>query len=158
MQQRWKFLSETDGNVLVVSVCPGKSRSPVDSGGNEKRRSDRGKKVKMKKQEFIEKHRSDERGYCPCVVDTQGDVYECPKGHLEALMELGKENVLLNEIPDDISPLFYMIFQTEAVAVDYENQVYCGELTQEQRYALIDLSENGLIHINLKQIHKKVNC
>lgn len=111
----------------------------------------------MKKQEFIEKHKSDPRGYCPCVVDQQGDVYECPKGHLDALMELGRKENLLVELPEDISPLFYMIFQTRAVVVDYENQVYSDDLTQEQRYALIDLSESGLIHINLKNIHQNIN-
>lgn len=111
----------------------------------------------MTKQEFIEKHKMDEKGYCPCIVDRKGDVYECPKGHLNALMELGEEQQLLTELPDNISPLFYMILQTNAVAVDYENQVYSGELTQEQRYTLIELSENGLILINLMNIHKNIN-
>lgn len=111
----------------------------------------------MNKQEFIEKHKNDPRGYCPCIIDTKGEVYECPKGHLEALMELGKEKDLLLQIPDEISPLFYMIFQTRAIAVDYENQVYGEELTQEQRYTLIDLSEAGLIQIDLKKIHKNIN-
>lgn len=111
----------------------------------------------MTKQEFIEKHKEDTKGYCPCVVDYEGNVYECPKGHLEALMELGREKNLLLEIPDNISPLFYMIFQTKAVAVDYENQVYSDELTQEQRYTLIELSEVGLIRINLKNIHENIH-
>lgn len=111
----------------------------------------------MRKEEFIEKHKNDPKGYCPCIIDVQGKVYECPKGHLEALMELGREKDLLLEIPDDISPLFYMIFQTGAVVVDYENQVYSEELTQEQRYSLIDLSENGLIQIDLKNIHKNIS-
>ena len=50
-----------------------------------------------------------------------------------------------------------MIFQTRAVAVDYENQVYSDELTQEQRYTLIELSEVGLIRINLKNIHENIH-
>ena len=111
----------------------------------------------MTKQEFIEKHKNDPKGYCPCVIDPQGEVFECPKGHLEALMDLGRARNLLVELPDDISPLFYMIFQTNAVVVDYENQVYSDDLTQEQRYTLIDLSEKGLIQINLKNIHKNIN-
>ena len=53
----------------------------------------------MTKQEFIEKHKEDTKGYCPCVVDYEGNVYECPKGHLEALMELGRKKNLLLEIP-----------------------------------------------------------
>ena len=71
-------------------------------------------------------------------------------------MELEKKQNLLEEIPDNISPLFYMIFQTGAVVVDYENQVYSDDLTQEQRYTLIELSEAGLIRINLKNIHKNI--
>ena len=110
----------------------------------------------MTKQEFIEKHKGEPKGYCPCIVDVKGDVYECPQGHLNALLELGEEKKQLTEIPDDISPLFYMIFQTKAVAVDYENQVYSNDMTQEQRYTLIDLSENGMILINLKNIHQNI--
>lgn len=111
----------------------------------------------MTKQEFMEKHKNDPKGYCPCIVDVKGDIYECLKGHLESLMELEKEQYQLTEIPNDISPLFYMIFKTGAVVVDYENQVYSDELTQEQRYTLIELSEKGLIQINLKNIHKSMN-
>lgn len=111
----------------------------------------------MKKQEFIEKHKNDPVGYCPCVVDSKGDVYECPKGHLETLMELAGNGDKLEDIPNDISPLFYMITQTKAVAVDYENQVYSEEMTQEQRYTLIELSEHGMIQIDLKNIHKNIN-
>ena len=47
----------------------------------------------MTKQEFIEKHKEDTKGYCPCVVDYEGNLYECPKGHLEALMELGRKKI-----------------------------------------------------------------
>ncbi len=110
----------------------------------------------MTKQEFIEKHKADPKGYCPCVVDVDGQIYECPKGHLDALMELGKAQNLLEEIPDDISPLFYIISQTKAVAVDYENQIYSGELTQEERYTLIELGENEMIMINLINIQNHI--
>lgn len=110
----------------------------------------------MKEQEFVEKHKNDPKGYCPCVIDAKGEVYECPKGHLQALLELGEKEKLLSEIPNDVSPLFYMIYDTQAVAVDFENQVYSGELTQEQQHTLKILSENDLIQMNLMNIHKNI--
>ena len=111
----------------------------------------------MKRKEFIEIHRKDPKGYCPCVVDVRGDVYECPQGHLDALLNLEGNQETLADIPKDMAPLFYMLAKTKAVAVDYENQIYSEELTQEQRYTLIALSEEGLISINLTDIHGNIN-
>lgn len=111
----------------------------------------------MTAKEFMEKHKEDAKGNCPCIIDAQGNVYECPRGHLNALLELKNEKDLLAEIPDNISPLFYMILETGAVVVDYENQVYNEELTQEQRYTLLDLSEEGFIRIYLKDIHHNIS-
>lgn len=110
----------------------------------------------MKLKEFIEKHKDDPKGYCPCVVDVQGDVYECPQSHLDALLKLDKDQETLSDIPDGMAPLFYMIAKTKAVAVDYENQVYNEELSQEQRCTLIALSEHEMISLDLKNIHGNV--
>lgn len=110
----------------------------------------------MKVQEFIEKHRKEPKGYCPCVIDAKGEVHECPKGHLQALLELGEKEKLLSEIPHDVSPLFYMICDTQAIAVDYENQVYSEELTQEQYDTMKELSEHELMQVNLMNIHKNI--
>ncbi len=111
----------------------------------------------MTLKEFVEKHKNDEKGYCPCIIDWQGEVYECPQGHLNALLDLVGKREFLAEIEQNVSPLFYMILKTRAVVVDYENQVYSEELSMKQRYALIDLGENGLISVNLKNIHKNIN-
>lgn len=107
--------------------------------------------------EFIEKHRYDEKGYCPCIIDFQGNMYECPQGHLNALLDLVGRRELLAEIQNNVSPLFYLIVVTKAVAVDYENQVYSEELSSEQKDALNALDEIGLISINLQNIHKNIN-
>ena len=111
----------------------------------------------MKRKEFIEIHRKDPKGYCPCVVDVEGDVYECPQGHLDALLKLEGKQETLADIPKDMAPLFYMIAKTKAVAVDYENQVYSQELTQGQQNTLTALSEEGLISLDLKNIHGNIN-
>lgn len=111
----------------------------------------------MKLKEFIEKHQEAPKGYCPCVVDAQGNVYECPQGHLDALLKLEGSQETLADIPDDAAPLFYMIVKKRAVVVDYENQVYSDELTPEQKVTLQELSKNELISVDLKNIHGKFN-
>lgn len=110
----------------------------------------------MTLKEFLEKHKEDPRGYCPCVVDVQGDVYECPRGHLDALLNLNGKNMGLEDIPRDVSPLFYMLAETGAVVVDFENQVYHGELTGEQLDTLEALGEAGMITPELKGIHGSI--
>lgn len=107
--------------------------------------------------EFIAKYKAEPKGYCPCVIDAKGVIYECPKGHLEALLELKEAKSKLEEIPNNMSPLFYMTAQTKAVVVDYENQLYSGELATEQQNTLKELKENELIQMNLIDIHKSMS-
>lgn len=106
--------------------------------------------------EFIEKYKAEPKGYCPCIIDVEGVIYECPKGHLEALLELKEAESRLEEIPNDMSPLFYMTAQTKAVVVDYENQLYSGKLAPEQQDTLKELEENELIQMNLIDIGKRM--
>ena len=42
----------------------------------------------MTLKEFVEEHGDDPQGFCPCVIDVQGNLYDCAKGHLEALLKL----------------------------------------------------------------------
>lgn len=105
--------------------------------------------------EFEEKHRDDPQGFCACVVDVQGNLFECSKGHLEALLELSGDRKL-EDIPTDVSPLFYMLTETGAIIVDYESQVCSGAISQKQQSVLSSLSEMGMITMNLKDIHGKI--
>lgn len=109
----------------------------------------------MTLKEFEEKHREEPQGFCPCVVDVQGNLYECSKGHLEALLKLDGDKKL-EDIPKDVSPLFYMLNETRAIVVDYESQVCSGAISQKQQSALTSLSEMGMISMNLKDIHGKI--
>ena len=110
----------------------------------------------MKAEEFVKLHADDTKGYCVCIIDKKGNIFECPKGHLEALFDLDGVHDTLSSIPDNVSPLFYMIEKTGVVVVDYENQVYDHDLTQEQRYALITLGDHHMILTNPKNIHANI--
>lgn len=109
----------------------------------------------MTLQEFIKKYKAKPQGFCPCVIDAGGEVFECPNGHLNALLELQEEIKTLADIPKDAAPLFYMIVKTNAVVVDYETQVYSWNLTSEQEETLQKLEQQELISISLKNIHGK---
>lgn len=104
-------------------------------------------------QEFMRLHENEPKGYCPCVITTDGAVYECPDGHLNALFDLDEGREMLAEIPDNIAPLFYMIQKTGAVAVDYEAQVFSGELTNAEKTSLQTLYEHDYITKNPQNIH-----
>ena len=92
----------------------------------------------MTSKEFVATFHSELSEYCPCVIDWEGQVHEC------------------NEVPENISPLFYLTAKLKCVLVDYENQIYSEDLSQEQRYALLDLSEAKLILLNPTDIKGKV--
>ena len=109
----------------------------------------------MTLKEFEEKHRDDTKGFCACVVDLQGNLFDCSKGHLEALLELNGDKKL-EDIPTDVSPLFYMLKETGAIVVDYESQVCSGAISQKQQSTLSSLSRVGMISMNLKDIHGKI--
>lgn len=110
----------------------------------------------MKIQDFIKKYETKPSGYCPCIIDMQGEVYECPEGHLNTLFALDPEHYTLSEVPADMSPLFYMIQKTGAVVVDYEGQIYNDHMTPPQQQALNRLYQHGLIVPKPMNIHTKV--
>lgn len=110
----------------------------------------------MRVKEFIAGYQPKFSEYCPCVIDWQGEVYECKTSHLDELIRLGGDEDILSELPKELSPLFYLIDRLRSVAVDYENQIYSGELSAEQKEALQDLAEAGLITMSLTNIHGKI--
>ena len=111
----------------------------------------------MQLENFIRLYENKPAGYCPCIIDTQGELYECPSGHLNALFSLDKEHRTLSEVPADMSPLFYMIHKTGAVAVDYEGQIYDERLTPPQQQVLDALYRHGLILAKPQNIHKMIH-
>jgi len=99
--------------------------------------------------EFIEQFKPEMSEYCPIVIDREGKVYETPDGHLHKLVELFGDSEILSKIPKDESPLLYLTARLGCVIVDYENQIYMGELTDAQKEALDKLIAAGLIASHL---------
>lgn len=94
---------------------------------------------------FIEQYKPEMSEYCPIVIDLDGAIHECPEGHLKTLKEMiGDESILLN-IPDNVSPLLFLVDKLKCIVVDYENQIYMDELTEQQDEALNKLVAVGLI-------------
>ncbi|MGN0483556.1 MAG: hypothetical protein ACI4HI_08395 [Lachnospiraceae bacterium] len=105
--------------------------------------------------DFIEKEKDREIGYCACLVQEDGSIVEIEKGHLGALVELYGDETILSKLPQDVAPMFWLIEKTNVVVVDYENQIYSEDMTQEQRKALIALSDAKRIRVHLFDIHGK---
>lgn len=110
----------------------------------------------MKSKEFVKNYKQTFSEYCPCIIDWNGEVYECKDSHLEEMIRLSGDKDILSEIPKDVSPLFYLTDKLRCIVVDYENQLYSREFSQEQRYALLDLAEAKLILVNPVDIHGKL--
>lgn len=106
--------------------------------------------------DFLKLYQDKPKGYCPCVIDSQGAVYECPEGHLNALFDLDEGRSMFEKIPDNVAPLFFMLKKTGAVAVDYEAQVYSGVLTAPQQQTLDVLSSQGFIVANPQNVRGKI--
>jgi hypothetical protein len=106
----------------------------------------------MKVEEFIASYKPNLQEYCPCIIDREGEVYECEEGHLEALIQLSGKSDILSEIPQNLSPLYYMTDKMRCVVVDYENQIYSGTLSKKQRHALLALEGAGKIRSHLIDI------
>ncbi|MBO5372787.1 MAG: hypothetical protein J6A75_08710 [Lachnospiraceae bacterium] len=109
----------------------------------------------MTAKEFVAAYKPKYSEYCPCVIEWNGEVHECLGSHLDELVRLSGNEKILNEIPQNISPLFYLTGKLHCVVVDYENQLYSEDLSQEQRYALLDLAEAKLILLNHMDVSKK---
>ena len=88
------------------------------------------------------------------MIDVQCNLYDCSKGHLEAMFKIERDKKL-EDIPSDVSPLFYKLAKTGALVVYYVSQVCSGAISNKQHYVLSSLSEMGKISMDLKDVHGK---
>ena len=89
---------------------------------------------------------------CSAILYPDGEIKECTGSHLETLMlPYGKK--IWEEIPEDISPLFFMTAYTGAVLIDYENQIYSEGLTDKQEEALKLLYDENVLIKSPKELH-----
>ncbi len=102
----------------------------------------------MTAKEFVANYKPRFSEYCPCIIAWNGEVHMCEGSHLDKMVCLSGDDNILNEIPQNVSPLFYLTEKLHCVVVDYENQLYSEDFSQEQRYALLDLAEAKLILLN----------
>lgn len=110
----------------------------------------------MNAKEFVKTYQPKFEEYCPCVIDWKGEVYECESSHLNTLIWLSGEKDILNKLPENISPLFYLTEKLGCVLVDYENQIYSRTFSEEQQSALAELEKAKLILMNPINIHGKM--
>lgn len=102
--------------------------------------------------EYVKLKREQNTTMCAAILYPDGDVRECVKSHLKMLIaSLG--NHIWEQIPGEESPLFWLTAYTGVVLIDYENQLYSEELTEEQEKALQEMYRGGVILNNLKNIH-----
>ncbi|MFV0465293.1 MAG: hypothetical protein ACK5ML_04400 [Lachnospiraceae bacterium] len=109
----------------------------------------------MKIQEFIRTYKPKFQEYCPAVIDSEGNVYECSVSHLKTLEEIAKSQEKEIVIPGNVSPLLFLTAKLSCVLVDYENQIYSISLTNEQQEALLLLYQAKLINYMPKNIQEE---
>ncbi|MBO5303053.1 MAG: hypothetical protein J6A92_03285 [Lachnospiraceae bacterium] len=109
----------------------------------------------MTAKEFVANFKPKYSEYCPCIITWDGEVYACEGSHLDEMVRLCGDENILNEIPQNVSPMFYLTGKLRCVVVDYENQLYSEDFSQEQRYALLDLAEAKLILLNPMDVSGK---
>ena len=103
--------------------------------------------------EFISTYKSPLTEFCACIIDADGEVVTCDKGHLQTLQELYIQRTGEKELPKEASAMFWLIVRLQVVVVDYENQVYSENLSAEQKNALKVLKQKSLISMHLCNIH-----
>ncbi len=106
----------------------------------------------MTAREYIDVKKAQGTTMCSAILYPDGRIEECVKSHLKTLM-LPFGNDIWDKIPKDMSPLFFMTAYTGAVLIDYENQIYSEELTDEQYKALNELYDSKVLLNAPKVIH-----
>lgn len=106
----------------------------------------------MTASEYVALKKEQKTTMCAALLYPDGDVKECVKSHLKTMIvSLGSD--IWEQIPENESPLFWLTAYTGVVLIDYENQLYSEQLTDEQERALQEMYQNGILLENLKNIH-----
>ncbi len=103
--------------------------------------------------EFVQDYQRKFQDFCACILEEDGNLIPCEKGHLQTMQELYLKRHPKEELPAEATALFWLTVQMKVVVVDYENQVYSNELTKEQKQVLKTLKQEKLIEIHLANIH-----
>ena len=80
------------------------------------------------------------------LIKPDGDYIRIPRGHLHGMMELlpWTENEIWKMIPDDDSPLFWLIEKTGCVLTDYNNSIGM-KMTPAQQTVFDMMRKHGVL-------------
>lgn len=97
-------------------------------------------------EQLLPKMKADPVKYSDGIIKPDGDYILLEQGHLHTLMNLlpGPEGEIWDQIPQNDSPLFWMIEQTGCVITDYNSSVGMT-MTPEQEKSFRFLVQNGII-------------
>ncbi len=76
-------------------------------------------------EELLNEMKIKDENFSDGLIKPDGDYVRIPRGHLHGMMELlpWTENEIWKMIPDDDSPLFWLIEKTGCVLTDYNNSI-----------------------------------
>ena len=111
---------------------------------------------KMKLEELIETIEADPDHYIhylAVIIEPDGNITEVRMGHVNTLTAIAKHNGTYYESP--IHELFYahLLNMTNAIAVDYECQLYHNKPNKIQMHILNTLNDKQFIDLKLQKLN-----
>ena len=97
-------------------------------------------------EELLNEMKTKDENFSDGLIKPDGDYIRIPKGHLHGMMELlpWTEDEIWKMIPENDSPLFWMIEKTGCVLTDYNSTVGMT-MTPEQKEVFDGLVKHGII-------------
>lgn len=106
-----------------------------------------GEEKRMKiTEELLNEMKIKDENFSDGLIKPDGDYVRIPRGHLHGMMELlpWTENEIWKMIPDDDSPLFWLIEKTGCVLTDYNNSIGM-KMTPAQQTAFDMMRKHGVL-------------
>lgn len=106
-----------------------------------------GEEKRMKiTEELLNEMKIKDENFSDGLIKPDGDYVRIPRGHLHGMMELlpWTENEIWKMIPDDDSPLFWLIEKTGCVLTDYNNSIGM-KMTPAQQTVFDMMRKHGVL-------------
>lgn len=97
-------------------------------------------------EELLNEMKIKDENFSDGLIKPDGDYIRIPRGHLHGMMELlpWTENEIWKMIPDDDSPLFWLIEKTGCVLTDYNNSIGM-KMTPAQQTVFDMMRKHGVL-------------
>ena len=97
-------------------------------------------------EELLNEMKIKDENFSDGLIKPDGDYVRIPRGHLHGMMELlpWTENEIWKMIPDDDSPLFWLIEKTGCVLTDYNNSIGM-KMTPAQQTVFDMMRKHGVL-------------